>query len=373
MCTDRIGSHAWLPLDFMDQADESPNFFAGPYIDRHSDAREIPEWRAHAAADPATLYVATCGTTQLVYREPAPHIAFLHGDHPLVRAASDEQLALLGWFRGVRCMLIELDAAEQAALPAGAHFEELRGVAALLPSDEAGLLAYARGLSIWRSRHRFCGTCGAALLRERAGHVLRCSNAGCGAEAFPRIDPAIIVMVSDGERALLGRQASWPAGRYSTIAGFVEPGESLEDAVVREVAEETGVIVHDIQLPLLPTLALPRLTDGRLPGTLRAGRGDCGRRGTGGRALVHAHRDRCRRSRIAAIAFDLLSADQKVACRRRHSSRLTRQALQLVSPGARLAGSSQLSADSGGQPRRVSRTAGRALGQVGGSGDSCRS
>src|ERR1700722_6798473 len=246
MRTDRIGSHAWLPLEFIDQADESPNFFAGPYIDRHSDAREIPEWRAHAAADPATLYVAACGTTQLVYREPAPHIAFLHGDHPLVRAASDEQLVLLGWFRGVRCMLIELAAADQAALPAGAHFEELRGVAALLPSDEAGLLAYARGLSIWRSRHRFCGICGAALLRERAGHVLRCSDAGCGAEAFPRIDPAIIVMVTDGVRALLGRQASWPAGRYSTIAGFVEPGESLEDAVVREVAEETGVAVHDI-------------------------------------------------------------------------------------------------------------------------------
>jgi NAD+ diphosphatase len=231
----------------MDQARETANFFAGPYIDRRSDAREIPDWRADAAADPAALYIVACGTTQLVYREPAPHIAFLQGDHPLVKAARDDQLVLLGWFRGVRCMLIEVDAADQAALPALAHFEELRAVAGLLPSDEAGLLAYARGLSIWRSRHRFCGTCGAQLLRERAGHVLRCSNAACGVEEFPRIDPAIIVMVTDGARALLGRQASWPAGRYSTIAGFVEPGESLEDAVVREVAEETGVAVHDIQ------------------------------------------------------------------------------------------------------------------------------
>lgn len=231
----------------MDQAREPPNFFAGPYIDRHSDAREIPDWRAQAAADPATLYVVACGTTQLVYMEPAPRIAFLQGTHPLVRAASDDQLVLLGWFRGVRCLLIELDATHRAELPAGAHFEELRVVAGQLPSDEAGLLAYARGISIWRSRHRFCGTCGAALLRERAGHVLRCSDDGCGAEAFPRIDPAIIVMVTDGARALLGRQASWPAGRYSTIAGFVEPGESLEDAVVREVAEETGVAVRGIQ------------------------------------------------------------------------------------------------------------------------------
>ena len=78
---------------------------------------------------------------------------------------------------------------------------------------------------------------------------MRCSRAGCGTEAFPRLDPAIIVLVTDagGERALLGRQASWPPDRYSTIAGFVEPGESLEDAVVREVEEETGVQVGDVE------------------------------------------------------------------------------------------------------------------------------
>jgi len=230
----------------MDQDHESPNFFAGPYIDRHSDARETPEWRVHAAADPATLYVVASGTTHLVYSEPVPRIAFLQGDHPLVTSASASQLVLLGWFRGARCVLVELDVAGAPALPAGTQFAELRGIASRLPADEAGLLAYARGLSIWRARNRFCGVCGARLLRERAGHVLRCSNAGCAQEAFPRIDPAIIVMVSDGERALLGRQASWPAGRYSTIAGFVEPGESLEDAVVREVAEETGVAVYGI-------------------------------------------------------------------------------------------------------------------------------
>ncbi len=75
---------------------------------------------------------------------------------------------------------------------------------------------------------------------------MRCTNPECAHEVFPRIDPAIIVLVSDGDRALLGRQASWPAGRYSTIAGFVEPGESLEDAVAREVLEETGVAVRRV-------------------------------------------------------------------------------------------------------------------------------
>src|SRR5207237_2392832 len=83
--------------------------------------------------------------------------------------------------------------------------------------------------------------------RDPRRHILVCSNAACAQELFPRIDPAIIVLVSDGERALLGRQSSWPPRRYSTIAGFVEPGESLEDAVEREVAEETGVVVTGLR------------------------------------------------------------------------------------------------------------------------------
>jgi NAD+ diphosphatase len=117
----------------------------------------------------------------------------------------------------------------------------------MLPPEDAGLLGYARGMVLWRARHRFCGTCGATTLAAKGGHVLICTNPACRHEQFPRIDPAIIVLVSDGERALLGRQAAWPVGRYSTIAGFVEPGESLEDAVAREVFEETGIEVNRIQ------------------------------------------------------------------------------------------------------------------------------
>jgi NAD+ diphosphatase len=111
-----------------------------------------------------------------------------------------------------------------------------------MSTEEGGLLAYARAMSIWRSRHRFCGVCGSPLVPERAGHVMKCER--CGHESFPRIDPAIIVLVSDGDRALLGRQAGWPPGRYSTVAGFAEPGESLEYAVAREVFEETNVRVR---------------------------------------------------------------------------------------------------------------------------------
>jgi NAD+ diphosphatase len=232
----------------MDPDRHRPNFFAGPYLERRAELREAADWLDAARADAATLYVVGRGTAQLIYTEPAPRIAFISGDHPLVRGASTAQLTLLGWFRGLRSVLLDLDPAEftddePGWLP-GARFSELRPLSTLLPGDEGGLLAYARALSIWRSRHRFCGVCGSQLVPERAGHVMKCVR--CGHESFPRIDPAIIVLVADGERALLGRQASWPAGRYSTIAGFVEPGESLEDAVAREVLEETNVRVRHV-------------------------------------------------------------------------------------------------------------------------------
>jgi NAD+ diphosphatase len=222
------------------------NFFAGPYIDRRSDAREEPGWLEDARNDAETLYVISRGTAHLVRREPDIGIEFLRAPHPLVSAASDRDLVLLGWRDGRRVILVESDSAD--APPAGgANFEELRALASDLPSADAGLLAYARALSIWRLRHRYCGVCGHATEPKRAGHLLVCVNPACATEIFPRIDPAIIVLVSDGERALLGRQASWPPGRYSTIAGFVEQGESLEDAVVREVHEETGIDVFDVR------------------------------------------------------------------------------------------------------------------------------
>jgi NAD+ diphosphatase len=223
-----------------------PNFFAGPYIDRRADEREQAEWLEAARVDPATLYMVGKGTAQLVRSKSEPRVEFLTNDHPLVLEADPRQFILLGWFRGARCVLIDLEPECSVDLPEGATFEELRPLSPLLRGDEAGLLAYARALVIWRARHRFCGVCGKPTVPERAGHVVRCTNEICHHEFFPRLDPAIIVLVTDGERALLGRQASWPAGRFSTIAGFVEPGESLEDAVAREVMEETAVQVTSV-------------------------------------------------------------------------------------------------------------------------------
>jgi NAD+ diphosphatase len=219
------------------------NFFAGPYVDRCADAREEAGWPVSALSDPETLYIVARGTAQLVFTGPELRIAFVTREHPALREPDPSLLVLLGWYKGARCVLVELDDAQPFELPAGSSFEELRPLSPRLSAEQAGLLAYARALSIWRKRQRFCGVCGSRTLPERAGHVMRCTNPAESHEFFPRTDPAIIVLITDGERALLGRQAGWPAGRYSTIAGFVEPGESLEDAVLREVFEETGVVV----------------------------------------------------------------------------------------------------------------------------------
>src|SRR5208282_258559 len=126
-------------------------------------------------------------------------------------------LVLLGCRDGTDLFAYEVESDEPPAIPDGTRFAELRAVAALMPEDQAGVLGYARAMVNWRRTHRHCGQCGARTVSAKAGHVLVCTNPICQHEQFPRIDPAIIVLVSDAERALLGRQAAWPAGRYSTI------------------------------------------------------------------------------------------------------------------------------------------------------------
>lgn len=115
----------------------------------------------------------------------------------------------------------------------------------LMPHDQAGLYACARSLVDWHQRHGFCAACGSATELFRAGWARRCPN--CAAEHFPRTDPVVIMLAEHDGRALLGRQAAWPAGRYSALAGFVEVGESIEEAVARETLEEAGIKVRDVR------------------------------------------------------------------------------------------------------------------------------
>jgi NAD+ diphosphatase len=222
------------------------HIFAGPYLDRSTHLRDDPQGIEAALAGNYSRVIPVWNNRNLIVAGDPPRAALLELAGLPKSKRNADQLILLGQFGEAPCFACALDGSSAPQLIENASFEDLRAAAPALPADDAGLLGYARAMVSWRQRHSFCGSCGAPTRASRGGHVVQCTNNACGAEQFPRIDPAIIVLISDGERVLLGRQASWPAGRYSTIAGFVEIGESLEDAVVREVLEETGVVVDQI-------------------------------------------------------------------------------------------------------------------------------
>ena len=157
---------------------------------------------------------------------------------------------LLGCLGDVTYFGVGLDDACELLTDAEQHvaqFLDLRSAATLLDPAEGALAAQAKAMIHWHRQQGFCGRCGSPTRSEEGGYARRCTRETCGQVHFPRVDPAIIVLVTRGARCLLGRQASWPQGRYSNIAGFVEPGESLETAVTREVFEETGIAIEGLR------------------------------------------------------------------------------------------------------------------------------
>ncbi len=224
--------------------------FAGIALDRHAEERDDALWARTQAEDARARHL-------LLYEHPRDgHRALIDASAAGLRLLSSvERRALLpqagmtylGEDARGPVFSIHVDAALGAALAAelGADDIDLRSAGMRMPAFDAGLFAYARALAHWQARARWCGACGAPLALQALGHRAQCTRESCAIEHFPRVDPAIIVIVGDGDRCLLGRQAHWPATRWSTLAGFVEPGESLEDAVRREVQEEAGVRVGD--------------------------------------------------------------------------------------------------------------------------------
>ena len=218
------------------------NIFAGTFVDRSGERRKDTEWLEQAAASPDSRFVPVWGDRCLVGGDPL-HAVLLQKQQ-IELYINHEHLIFLGLFRDQPAFAVAI--ITELALPFAelGEFQDLRFIGTVLPHDEANLIAHARALVLWHQSQVFCGVCGSQTKPDSGGNSRICR--GCGKTLFPRVDPAIIVLVSDGERCLLGRQASWPEGRYSTIAGFVEPGESLEDGVRREVFEETNVRVGKV-------------------------------------------------------------------------------------------------------------------------------
>lgn len=223
---------------------QNHNVFAGAFVDRSGERRKDPDWLASALRSDDSHFVTIWGDQGLVGGDP-PHAVLLQR-HQIGDIAEEQELIFLGIFRDQPTFAIGFDGNDKAPFDELGEFQDLRFLGTVLPPDEANLVAHARALVLWHASQVFCGICGSSARPDAAGNSRICINDDCGREIFPRVDPAIIVLVEHGGRCLLGRQQSWPDGRYSTIAGFVEPGESLEDSVRREVYEETNIRVSDV-------------------------------------------------------------------------------------------------------------------------------
>lgn len=241
--------------------------FGGGGLERAAHLRKDRDAMAQAWAAETTQVLLLWRGKPLARRSAADRgldqLAWLPPQHPVVANRADERLFLGLTGDGAALFACDLgdwrpdaldemalasfaDASEQQHpdLPAGFVFAELRRIMTHVTPLEAEQAATAKALLSWHSSHRFCARCGDPSEMIDSGWQRRCPS--CNAGHFPRTDPVVIMLITHGEDVLLGRSPGWPAGMYSLLAGFVEPGETLEAAVRREVIEETGVRVGDV-------------------------------------------------------------------------------------------------------------------------------
>lgn len=212
----------------------------------HAFARSTHDRAAHLRADdqwrsaPGDLRILVMGGEHVATGENGG-ISWITERELDSYSGPDGEWIFLGYLGGVRHAALVV-----GRVPAELRPASLRMIGPAIDSDDASLAVHAVGIARWHERHRFCPACGAATVSAQAGHVRICT--ACGTHQFPRTDPAVIMLITDDQdRALLGRNPSWPEGRFSTLAGFVEPGEALDDAVRREVLEEVGVHVGEVR------------------------------------------------------------------------------------------------------------------------------
>jgi NAD+ diphosphatase len=229
-----------MPLDAF------TNVFAGNPLDRASDKRANSDWVAARLADPDSLaLVLWNGRPMVESRKDNPkasQIAYVRADLAAEISGGPERLLFMGLWQETAVFALDMEGQADPAdgpLEGLGRFEDLRAVALDLPAADAAMLATAKAMFEWRRRHRHCANCGQPSEPVDGGWKRLCPS--CKTEHFPRTDPVVIMLATRGENCLLGRQAAWPQGMYSALAGFLEPGESIEEACAREIWEEAGL------------------------------------------------------------------------------------------------------------------------------------
>lgn len=226
------------------------NTFAGNPLDRASDRRSDADWVAGQLNAADSLGVVMWNGKPLVEDAKGGGVQIAYVAARMVKdmTAGPERLLFLGLWQGTAVFAVDLDGVADPAdgpLQGLGRFEDLRMIALRLPGTEAGILATAKSMFEWRRRHRHCAACGQPSEVAEAGWKRICPS--CKAEHFPRTDPVVIMLAVKGEKCLVGRQAAWPKGMYSALAGFLEPGESIEEACARELWEEARLKTRSVR------------------------------------------------------------------------------------------------------------------------------
>jgi NAD+ diphosphatase len=223
--------------------------YAGSPLERVSERRGDAEWISARLADASSEAIALWNGRPLVTsRDGSVRLVRLEPKLAQLLVGTEQDLAFLGHADDCAIFAADLDGEAdptKGPLTGRGRFDDLRKVTPLLSGADAALAATARALFEWSRRHRFCANCGQPSRVVQAGWRRDCP--ACRAQHFPRTDPVVIMLPVIGERCLVGRQAAWDPGRFSALAGYMEPGESIEEACAREVAEECGLTVTAVR------------------------------------------------------------------------------------------------------------------------------
>ena len=225
------------------------HIFAGNPFDRADALRRDRQWLEAAVSNPSSRYLAFSKLNVLLAGADAVELVWLSTAQVAALDVAPAPI-FLGLNDGAAHFAVDISAIEDPLArlqQPGAEFRDCRMAAMSLPGEQTGIVAQARSQLDWHARHQFCSVCGSPTQAERGGHVRRCGS--CSAEHFPRTDPVAIMLIIDGDRCLLGQPAGRFAGTglYTALAGFIDQGESIEEAVRREVKEEAGIDVGEVR------------------------------------------------------------------------------------------------------------------------------